>query len=312
MQTTIPILQDTRGNTIIGDTSRQENLSINFGGGGNIAFFAGSSKGVRLEFVGNGALVFIGDNVEISQGDMMSQSKGKIRITDYSVCYVDRNSGLGSSFLHILEGKNAIIGRDCMFSYELWLWNSDTHMIFDATTYQRIAKGDSLYIGDHVWLGWGVSALKKFFAASGSIIGAKSFLTGGKIFFSNTANGGTPCKMLKSNIFWLRDGTWNWSETKKQNYESIANVSDAVQQHIFTFESDKFLNPELIEAKLNAFDNPLDKLRFLYNYLYCNTNKNRFALFKDSNYRDSTLYCDNPNAFDTLKFDTPKRINYGT
>lgn len=33
MQTTIPILQDARGNTIIGDTSRQENLSINFGGG---------------------------------------------------------------------------------------------------------------------------------------------------------------------------------------------------------------------------------------------------------------------------------------
>ena len=34
MLTTIPILQDTRGNTIIGDTSKQSNLSINFGGWG--------------------------------------------------------------------------------------------------------------------------------------------------------------------------------------------------------------------------------------------------------------------------------------
>ena len=280
-------------------------------GGGNIVFFAGSSKGVRIEFVGNGALVFIGDNVEISQGDMMSQSKGRIRITDYSTCYVDRNSGLGSSFLHILEGKNVIIGRDCMFSYELWLWNSDAHMIFDATTYKRIAKGESFYIGDHVWLGWGVSGIKKFFAASGSVIGVKSLLTGGKIFFSNTANGGTPCKMLRDNIFWLRDGTWNWSENKRQNYESLANVSDTIQQHIFTFEPDKFLSPELIESTLNSFDNPLDKLRFLYNYLYCNTNKNRFALFKDSDYRDSKLYCENPNAFDALNFSAPQLMQYG-
>ena len=29
MLTTIPILQDTRGNTIIGDTSKQNNLSMN-------------------------------------------------------------------------------------------------------------------------------------------------------------------------------------------------------------------------------------------------------------------------------------------
>ena len=33
MQAMIPILQDTRGNTIIGDISKQSNVSINFGGG---------------------------------------------------------------------------------------------------------------------------------------------------------------------------------------------------------------------------------------------------------------------------------------
>lgn len=32
METAIPILQDARGNTIIGDVNRQENLKISFGG----------------------------------------------------------------------------------------------------------------------------------------------------------------------------------------------------------------------------------------------------------------------------------------
>lgn len=36
METAIPILQDVRGNTIIGDVNRQENLKISFGGGGII------------------------------------------------------------------------------------------------------------------------------------------------------------------------------------------------------------------------------------------------------------------------------------
>ena len=36
METAIPILQDVRGNTIIGDVNRQENLKMGLGGGGII------------------------------------------------------------------------------------------------------------------------------------------------------------------------------------------------------------------------------------------------------------------------------------
>ena len=79
---------------------------------------------------------------------------------------------------------------------------------------------------------------------------------------------------------------------------------------ITNIEKDKFLNPILIEERLNAMDNPLDKLRFLYDYLYCNANKNRFALFRDSDCRDSVLYCDNLGNFDSLLFANPKPFNY--
>lgn len=273
-------------------------------GGGNIVFFAGSSKGVCGRFGGDNGVFFVGDNVRMDGC--------AIDIAQCSLCYIDDNTTIGANVnFNAAEGKHIVIGRDCMFSWHIEIWNFDGHLIYDSITNKRIAKGGSIFIGDHVWFGRNAGGFKRFFIASGSIIGVKSMLVGGKTFYSNTANGGYPCKTLRDNIFWLRDGTWNWSENKRQNYESLANVSDTIQQHIFTFEPDKFLSPELIESTLNSFDNPLDKLRFLYNYLYCNTNKNRFALFKDSNYRDSKLYCENPNAFDALNFSAPQLMQYG-
>lgn len=244
----------------------------------------------------------MGDNIQL----YTVYGKHHITVGDSSVCYMDRNITANGLFIVSGEGKNIILGRDCMLSWDIEFWNTDGHFIFDALNDQVLSKGKSIYVGDHVWFARRTAFLKDAFIASGSVIGRDSVAIRGGKFFSNTINAGKPCKQIKENTFWLRDATSYWNSNTNSN-PKVSN-SDSFK---YQFESDKFLNPELIEAKLNAFDNPLDKLRFLYNYLYCNTNKNRFALFKDSNYRDSTLYCDNPNAFDTLKFDTPKRINYG-
>ncbi|MDY2585058.1 hypothetical protein, partial [Helicobacter sp.] len=267
----------------------------------NRVFFAGNSSGVNVECRGDNSLVFIGSGV--------NYVKGQMDIGSNCVCYIDRDSYLGEVFMRIFEAKNIVIGKDCLFSNDIWLWNSDSHLIYDSNKYSRIAKGESCYIGDHIWFGWSAGGLKKFFIASGSIIGTRSVIVGDKILFSNTANGGYPCKNIRENIFWIGDTTFDWNVIKEEAYETLSGV-EKVEGFIYQFEPDKFLNPALIEERLNALPNAFDKLRFLYSYVYCNTNKNRFALFKDSNYTDCKLYCENPNAFDEINFETPLRINY--
>ena len=256
---------------------------------------------MNIECSGSGALVFI--------GNALNYVKGQICIGGCAVCYIDEKNYFGEVFMRIFEGRNIIIGRECLFSNDIWLWNSDSYLIYNIANRNRIAKAKSCYIGDHVWFGWSAGWLKKFFVVSGSIVGTRSVITGEKIFFSNTINGGYPCKEIKEGIFWIKDTSFDWNPIKEQAYESLQGVA-AVEDFIYIFEKDKFLNPTLIEERLSAMDNPLDKLRFLYDYLYCNANKNRFALFSDSNFQESKSYCDNEGSFDRLNFLPAQRMPY--
>ncbi len=63
------------------------------------------------------------------------------------------------------------------------------------------SQRNQAFILAHVWVARGVCAFKKFFAASGSIFGARSVITGGKTFFSNTINGDHLCRQIKANVF---------------------------------------------------------------------------------------------------------------
>ena len=108
--------------------------------------------------------------------------------------------------------------------------------------------------------------------------------------------------------------TEKWREENNVSFDSwneykIKDIAKNIKDK-YDPEKDKFLNPTLIEERLSAMDNPLDKLRFLYDYLYCNANKNRFALFRDSNFQESKLYCDNEGSFDRLNFLPAQRMPY--
>ncbi|WP_141082485.1 hypothetical protein [Campylobacter devanensis] len=91
---------------------------------------------------------------------------------------------------------------------------------------------------------------------------------------------------------------WDLEETNKYNY--IPN-----NDFKYTYNQNEFLSPKAIEEKLDSLNTAQEKLEFvLYNAIYCNKNKNRFAYFKDMPYDIPLPKYE--NKFKSLKFEEIK------
>lgn len=284
---------DENNNTIYGDLSKQHNLKFEFKGKDNILFFAGSSANLNITFNGNNALVFVGDRARVN---------GDIDIRTNGLLFVGQNSTFGGIGIMLHEGKNIIFGNDCMFSYQIWLRSGDSHMIYDSKTHQRANFSKSIYIGDHIyiWCGHDAEILKGVFVASESVLGAKSVNSGG-MKFSNSIYAGNPAKLIKEGIFWSGELTKLWDKEQSKKFEFSSK-----KDFIYEFDKEVFLNPVLLEQELDKLESASQKLEFVFDYIYNNTHKNRFALFENSDTSECKLYKDETKAaFRTLNFQTP-------
>ena len=90
-----------------------------------------------------------------------------------------------------------------MLSYDIEIRNTDSHKIYDKNTNQRINEGNSVNIGNHVWLGMRVIILKGVTIEDNSIVAGGSIVT--KDVKSNTIVSGSPAKQIKENIYWTRE-----------------------------------------------------------------------------------------------------------
>ena len=274
------------GNIIYGDFSKQLNFKCDFKGKNNIVFFAGRSKNINIIFHSDNNLVFIGNGVRVN---------GTISLTKDCCCYIDDDSSFGGVSLRVYEAKNIIIGRDCMFSWSIWASTCDYHPIMDIKSNNRLNFSKSIYIGDHVWCGQEAGILKGSFIASGAVIGAKSMVI--KQCYSNTINAGNPSKQIKRDIFWLRDDIF---EQKWGKEETLKNKNMPNENFKYIYDKDEFISPKAIENMLNSLINAQDKLEFLYDAIYNNKNKNRFAYFDSYPYDISLV--EYKKKFNSIKF----------
>lgn len=273
-------------NIIYGDLSKQLNFKCDFKGKNNIVFFAGRSKNINIIFHSDNNLVFIGNGVRVN---------GTISLTKDCCCYIDDDSSFGGVSLRVYEAKNIIIGRDCMFSWSIWASTCDYHPIMDIKSNNRLNFSKSIYIGDHVWCGQEAGILKGSFIASGAVIGAKSMVI--KQCYSNTINAGNPAKQIKRDIFWLRDDIF---EQKWGKEETLKNKNMPNENFKYIYDKNEFISPKAIENMLNSLINAQDKLEFLYDAIYNNKSKNRFAYFDSYPYDISLV--EYKKKFNSIKF----------
>ena len=155
-------------------------------------------RNLVIEIKGDNSIVEVMDNVMVYERCYIS-IKG-----DNCHCIIGNKTTIGGASLFLEESNTNIeIGEDCMLGRSICVQTTDFHSILDANTGERINRPESVKIGNHVWLGYGVTMSKGSEIADDSVVGEHSLVTK-KITQPNICVVGTPSKIIKENINWDR------------------------------------------------------------------------------------------------------------
>ena len=102
-----------------------------------------------------------------------------------------------------LEGKSISVGRDCMFSNNIEIRNSDAHALIDIATGRRINLSADVRIGDHAWIG------ARTFIGKGAVLPDDVIVAQGSLINKVHQEGhcvlaGQPARIVRRGVTWDR------------------------------------------------------------------------------------------------------------
>lgn len=146
---------------------------------------------------GNDNLIKIDKNCYLKDVEFwIENDKNKILVGEHTTIH-------GKTQLATMESTKILIGKDCMFSNDIYFRTGDSHSIIDLQG-KRTNPSKDIIIGNHVWIGQRNIVLKNTEVADNCIIGANSILCK-KYLEPNSIIVGSPAKIIKNNINWLRE-----------------------------------------------------------------------------------------------------------
>lgn len=167
-------------------------------GNGNVVSFV--PKGVQIEIYG--------DNNKVEIDPSVTKWDGHIGLGDAETpvynCHISigKNSYSNGVNIIVMEDNTSVtIGKNCMFSWGIYLFASDTHTIYDAKTKKLLNWGKEIIIGDNVWVAMDCTVLKNSFIAKNCVVGA-SAVVAGKFTEENCVIAGNPAKVVKRGVAW--------------------------------------------------------------------------------------------------------------
>lgn len=109
----------------------------------------------------------------------------------------------GCSFILREYDTKVSIEKDCMFSSNIFVCNSDSHTIYNAHEV-KFNYAKDVKTGDKVWIVYGAIILKGSVIGDNSIIGTQSAVAGLKVP-NGSIVAGNPARILKQEIYWGRE-----------------------------------------------------------------------------------------------------------
>lgn len=171
----------------IGIGCKGENNRVQFFGGANLCY-----SHVRITG-SNNTVIFDG-----CSGIITVIVRG-----DNQIVKIGRNTIIESAYLVSMGYDNSItIGEDCMFSANIEIWNTDSHLITDLNDNPYNHKETPVNVGNHVWLGKNATVLKGVTIGDNSIVGFNSVVT--HDVPSNSVAAGNPARIVKENVTWKK------------------------------------------------------------------------------------------------------------
>lgn len=244
------------------------NSTISFKGYNNVLYCEGNVKIVNAQFLfeGNNSIVYLSSTPN-------SQYSFTLIIYNDSTFFIGRDGNLSNPInINIQENQNVIIGSDCSLSSGINIRTSDIHPIYNNQTKQRINYAESVFIGDHVWIGHLSYLSRGVKIGSGAIVENYSFIPHNAIIYSNSLVVGNPVRIEKRNIFYTSEflGYHNVEDSlNTQNYKSDV--------FIYNFVNQETLNLNQIDKILKDL-NVGERLEFIQKLFVRNKRKNRFTI----------------------------------
>jgi acetyltransferase-like isoleucine patch superfamily enzyme len=204
-----------------------KNLSVIFEGFNNTVFIGENINVTQKSYikVRNDNKVNIGSdilyNCDIICQEKLSEctigssvkfiNKCAVVLYEKAVCKIGEFSTFsGPSSLFVYNKMAIQIGNDCMFAGKVSFLAGDGHAIFNIKTGERINSADKLsgdrnklIIGNHVWLGVGVTVLNGADIGEGSIVGAGAIIK--KKIPNNCIFVGNPGRIVRKDVAWSRN-----------------------------------------------------------------------------------------------------------
>lgn len=176
-----------------------QNKVVDYGTGNSLIIDAGGSlTNCNVSFYGKNCVLHIGKNVALSDNDFWFEDDGG------SIVIGDGTTTESGCKFASCEGKRIEIGRDCMFSHDVDVRNTDSHSILNEKG-ERINPSADIIIGEHVWVGIRSTILKGSVIPPNAIVAAQSLVTNSLKASEHTLIAGIPAEVIKTNISWTRD-----------------------------------------------------------------------------------------------------------
>lgn len=177
------------------------NITVNFVGDNAHLIFYGSTQFRKTKFV-------IGENCSISikESSHLISNLSCYAVGDNTTIAIGSDfSCYGTCLKFYDKNSELVIGDDCMFSLGIYIWGTDGHTIYDINTMQCINGSQrKIFIGNHVWIGFGCTILKGSYISDNCVVGARSLVCS-TFLSSNNIIAGSPARILRANINWARE-----------------------------------------------------------------------------------------------------------
>ena len=189
------------------DVSGKDNMIIipdNFNGTINVSMF------------GDNNCLIIGDGVYAGQlRIVVGQNHHNFGPVHDCKIEIGKNTSFESTeIITYNSGAEVTIGQECMFAFNIVLYHTDSHPVFDIDTGKITNRVKKMQIGNHVWIGANSTVLKNTTIADDCIVGWGSVISG-KFTTKHVAIVGNPAKIVKTNVTWDSNGSKGYVQNER-------------------------------------------------------------------------------------------------